>query len=59
MGLISRAAPALNLMVVGMPVRIVIGLLVVAAVIPVAPSVIRGFIERAIEAGVHAARAFR
>ncbi len=59
MGLVSRAVPALNLMVVGMPVRIVVGLLIIAAVVPVAPPVISRFVERALTAGLHAARAFR
>ena len=31
LGLIARAAPALNLMAVGAPVRLVVGLLVLAA----------------------------
>jgi flagellar biosynthetic protein FliR len=59
LGLISRAAPGINLMVIGMPLRVIIGLMVVATLIPVAPTVVRGFIERALAAGVHAAQAFR
>jgi len=59
MGLISRAAPSLNLLIVGMPVRIVVGLIVIAAVIPIAPELIGRFVERALATGIHAARAFR
>jgi flagellar biosynthetic protein FliR len=59
MGLISRAAPMLNLMTVGMPVRLIVGLLVVAAVVGVAPAVITRFSTTAMDLGVRAAHAFR
>ena len=59
MGLISRAAPMLNLMSVGTPIRLIVGLLVVAAVVSVAPSVIARFAPVAMDIGVRAARAFR
>lgn len=59
MGIIARAVPSLNLLVVGMPLRIVIGLLVIAAVVPIAPSTTMRFVERALTAGARAARAFR
>jgi len=59
MGLIARAAPMLNLLIAGMPVRIVVGLLVVSGVVGVAPDVISGFTQSAIEIGFRAARAFR
>ncbi len=40
MALIARAAPPLNLMVVGTPVRLLIGLLASAAIDPVVPSIV-------------------
>lgn len=59
MGLITRAAPSVNIMAVGMPIRIIVGLLMIAAVVGVAPPLVSRFIERAIAAGLHAASAFR
>ena len=57
---ISRAAPALNLMVVGTPIRLIVGLLAVAAVIPLVPvAELARFATLATELGLHAARAFR
>lgn len=59
MGLLSRAAPMLNLMVVSTPVRLVVGLIVVAAVVPIAPQLIARFATLALEVGARTARAFR
>lgn len=58
-GLVSKAAPALNLMVVGTPVRLIVGLLVVAAVVPQIPGVTARFVALAIEAGQALARGLR
>jgi len=59
LGLVSRAAPALNVMAIGTPVRLLVGLLVVAAVIPVVPGLVTRFISTVAELGMAAARAFR
>ena len=59
MGLISRTAPMLNLMVVGVPLRVLVGLLVVATVLPAAPGVVRRFSTVVVELGVGVAGAFR
>ncbi|MDH4065164.1 MAG: flagellar biosynthetic protein FliR [Acidobacteriota bacterium] len=58
-GLVSKAAPALNLMVVGMPVRLIVGLLAVAAVVPQIPGITARFATLALEAGRQLAEAFR
>ena len=42
-GLVSRSAPSLNFMVVGYPVRVVVGLIVLAAMVGVIPQVIATF----------------
>ncbi|HQZ37926.1 MAG TPA: flagellar biosynthetic protein FliR [Vicinamibacterales bacterium] len=58
-GLVSKAAPALNLMVVGTPVRLIVGLLTVAAIVPQIPGVTARFVTAALEAGRALAQAFR
>ncbi|MCC7034586.1 MAG: flagellar biosynthetic protein FliR [Acidobacteria bacterium] len=58
-GLVSKAAPALNLMVVGTPVRLIVGLLVVAAVVPQIPAVTARFVTVAIDAGRALAQGLR
>jgi flagellar biosynthetic protein FliR len=58
-GLISRAAPSLNLMMVGTPIRLVVGLLVVAALVPLIPAVITRFTGVAAQLGMQLAGAFR
>jgi flagellar biosynthetic protein FliR len=58
-GLVSKAAPALNLMVVGTPVRLIVGLLTVAAVVPQIPGVTARFVNLALEIGRELAQAFR
>jgi flagellar biosynthetic protein FliR len=57
-GLISRAAPALNFFVIGYPVRLVVGLFVVAIAIATLPGVVRSLTERVITMGLAMARAF-
>jgi flagellar biosynthetic protein FliR len=58
-GLISKTAPAINLMVVGTPIRLIVGLLAVAAVVPLIPQLSSRFATLAAEIGIQAARAFR
>ena len=47
-GLISRAAPSLSFMVIGYPVRIVIGLVLVGALIGTVPGVTISMLEKAV-----------
>jgi flagellar biosynthesis protein FliR len=58
-GLISRTAPAINMMVVGMSLRLIVGLIVVAALVPVLPALITRFASTIAALGVQAAGAFR
>ena len=59
LGLVARAAPGINLMVVSQPLRIVIGLLVVASILAMAPGLVARYITPSLEAGMRAALAFR
>lgn len=59
LGLIARAAPAINLQAVSQPLRIVLGLVVIASLISIAPSLIARYITPAFELGVRGALAFR
>jgi flagellar biosynthetic protein FliR len=59
MGLIARAAPSLNLMVVGTPLRLLVGLLALAAGIQVVPGVVAAAAAPALEAGFRLAGAVR
>ena len=58
-GLISRSAPALSFMVIGYPVRLLVGLAVVALMIATVPSVISSLVARTIGLGLDLAAAFR
>jgi flagellar biosynthetic protein FliR len=58
LGLLARAAPALNLMVVGFPLRVMIGLLAISAAIGAAPAVVSGLIEPAMDLATQLALAF-
>lgn len=58
-GLISRAAPALNLMVVGFPLRLLAGLFALAATIAVVPSMVARLVVPALELAGRVAFAFR
>jgi flagellar biosynthetic protein FliR len=58
-GLISRAAPALNYMVIGYPLRLMVGLALLAALVPVVPAVTNSLVDTALMTGAHMARAFR
>jgi len=59
LGLIARAAPGINLMAISQPVRILVGLLVIASIIGIAPSLFIRYITPALEAGLRGALAFR
>ncbi len=58
-GIVARTAPAINLMVVGTPLRLVVGLLVVAALVPVLPNLVVRFTAVVAPLAVQAARALR
>lgn len=58
-GLISRAAPALNLMAIGFPVRLLAGLVALAATIAVVPSIVARLMVPALELAGRLAFAFR
>lgn len=58
LGLVSRAAPALNFFIIGYPVRLLVGLFVVALTIATLPGVVRSLTERVIGMGLTMARAF-
>src|SRR5439155_14162511 len=59
LALIARSAPALNLMAVGAPIRIMIGLILLGFVAPAAVGVLSGISGTVLQAGVRAAEAFR
>ena len=58
-GLISRTAPAINLMAVGTPIRLLVGLLVVAALVPLVPNLVTRFTGVIADLGLQMAGAFR
>jgi len=58
-GLVSRSAPSLNFMVIGYPVRLIVGLLVLAAVVGTVPAVIGSVADRSIRIGLELGAAFR
>ena len=58
-GLVSRSAPSLNFMVVGYPVRLIVGLLVLAAMVGTVPQVIATVVDGALDIGLNLAAAFR
>jgi flagellar biosynthetic protein FliR len=58
MGLIARAAPSLNLLIVGTPLRLLAGMLALAAGIQVVPGVIAGATTPALESAIRLVRAF-
>jgi flagellar biosynthetic protein FliR len=59
LGLITRAAPAINLMAVAQPLRIVIGLLVIASMLVMAPGLVARYIAPSLELGMRGALSFR
>jgi flagellar biosynthetic protein FliR len=58
-GLISRSAPALSFMVVGYPIRLIVGLAVLALLISTVPAVTASLVARTIAIGLDLAAAFR
>jgi flagellar biosynthetic protein FliR len=58
-GLIGRVAPALNLMVIGFPIRLLAGLIALAAAIGVVPSLTARLVGPALELAGRLAHAFR
>jgi flagellar biosynthesis protein FliR len=58
-GLISRSAPSLSFMVVGYPLRLLVGLAVLALMIATVPQVIATLVMRTIGLGLDLAAAFR
>jgi flagellar biosynthetic protein FliR len=59
LGILARVAPALNVMMSGAPLRLLVGLLVAAATVTALPGVISRYIPRVLELAVETARAFR
>jgi len=58
-GLISRSSPALSFMVIGYPIRLMIGLALLAALIPTIPAVTNSLVDNVLMTGANLARAFR
>jgi flagellar biosynthetic protein FliR len=58
-GLISRASPAMNYMVIGYPLRLIVGMTLLAALVPVIPAVTNSLVESVLMTGAQMARAFR
>ena len=59
LALLSRSAPALNPMAVGAPVRLVVGFLVLAVVLPTVAGLVAGTSSSIVQMAVHASQAFR
>ncbi len=59
LGILARVAPALNVMMSGAPLRLLVGLLVAAATVTALPVIISRYIPRVLELAVETARAFR
>jgi flagellar biosynthesis protein FliR len=58
-GLISRTAPSLSFMVIGYPIRIIVGLMLLAALIGTIPAVTNSLLDSVLMTGANMARAFR
>jgi flagellar biosynthetic protein FliR len=58
-GLISRTQPALNFMVIGYPLRLVIGLLLLAVLVPTVPAVTSSLVDTVVRVAAGTATAFR
>jgi flagellar biosynthetic protein FliR len=58
-GLISRSSPALGFMVIGYPIRLIVGLTLLAALIPIVPAVTNSLLDNVLLTGAGLARAFR
>jgi flagellar biosynthetic protein FliR len=58
-GLIARSAPSLNVMSVGYPARLLVGLFILGLVVAAVPRVVVGVLGRTVEIAIHTALAFR
>jgi flagellar biosynthetic protein FliR len=58
-GFISRVAPALSFMVIGYPVRMIVGLFVLGLVVATVPHVVQSLTDRTIRLALETAGAFR
>jgi flagellar biosynthetic protein FliR len=58
-GLISRTSPSLNFMIIGYPVRLIVGLVVLAALVGTIPAVTNALVEGAVMLGMRTAAIFR
>jgi flagellar biosynthesis protein FliR len=58
-GLISRTSPALGFMVIGYPLRLMIGLALLAALVGTVPAVTNSLVDTVLMTGAGLARAFR
>ena len=59
MGLVSRAAPMLNLMIVGAPLRLLVGLIVLGVMVPTVSRVAVNAADVVVRLGMQGAQAFR
>jgi flagellar biosynthesis protein FliR len=59
LGLLPRVAPSLNMMTAGAPVRLLVGLLIVAATLSTLPSVVRRYMPTVTNLSVELSRALR
>jgi flagellar biosynthetic protein FliR len=59
LGLLARVAPSLNVMTAGAPIRVIVGLLVLAASITALPSVIGRYVPSVFQLSAGTAQAFR
>jgi flagellar biosynthetic protein FliR len=58
-GLISRSSPSLTFMVIGYPIRIIVGLFLIGVLIPTVPAVTSSLLETVVVMAARAAAAFR
>lgn len=58
-GLIARSSPTLTFMVIGYPIRLLVGLFLVAMLVPTVPAVTNSLLETAVMMAAEAASAFR
>jgi flagellar biosynthetic protein FliR len=59
LGLVSRLAPALNVMIAGAPIRMLVGLLVLAAALGTLPSLLARYLPSAFDLAAETAQSFR
>jgi flagellar biosynthesis protein FliR len=58
-GLVSRTSPALSYMVIGYPIRIIIGMALLAALIGTIPAVTNSLFDTVLVTAANTAKAFR